>query len=63
MCLRSVLAGALLVGLCLAWGPAPAQAAIWPFSMFTAKTPPVKRSKSKRGKPRPGAPPKSSYSR
>ena len=46
----------LLVGLCLAWGPATARAAIWPFSWFT-KPAPVKKHKPKGGKPRPGSMP------
>ena len=52
---RFWLAGLLLVGLCLAWEPAPAQAAIWPFSLFMSKTPPPKRTKPKPGRPRPGS--------
>ncbi|HKI32179.1 MAG TPA: hypothetical protein VKA46_09950 [Gemmataceae bacterium] len=56
---RFWLAGLLLMGLCVAWGPPPAQAAIWPFSMFGGKKVPVKRPKPKR--PRPGAWPTPGY--
>jgi hypothetical protein len=57
---RFWLVGLLLVGLCVAWEPAPARAAIWPFSLFWSK-PPVKRIKPKHGKPRPGARPTPGY--
>jgi hypothetical protein len=52
---RFWLAGLLLVGLCLTWEPAPARAAIWPFSLFMSKTPLPKRTKPKPGRPRPGS--------
>jgi hypothetical protein len=50
---RCLWVGLLLVGLCLAWSPATARAAIWPFSWFTRPAP-VKKHKPKGGKPRPG---------
>jgi hypothetical protein len=51
--MRTRCLGLLLVGLCLAGGPATARAAIWPFSLFTQPAP-VKKHKPKGGKPRPG---------
>ncbi len=59
---RLWLAG-LLVGLCVAWGPAPARAAIWPFSLFGGKKVPVKRPKPKPGHTRPGTRPRPGYGR
>jgi hypothetical protein len=50
---RGLWVGMLLVGLCVAWGPATARAAIWPFSLFT-KPAPVKPYKPKKHKHRPG---------
>jgi hypothetical protein len=50
---RFWLVGILLAALGLAGLPAPLHAAIWPFSMFTTKTPP-KKHKPKHGKPKPG---------
>jgi len=63
MRIRFWLAGLLLLGLCLAWRPAPARAAVWPFSLFGSDKPPVKRTKPKPGKPRPGAAPVPSWAR
>jgi hypothetical protein len=47
---RIWLVGLLLAGLCSVCEPAPAHAAIWPFSLMGAKKTPVKRAKSKTGK-------------
>ncbi len=55
--------GLVLVGLCVAWGPAPARAAIWPFSLFVKPPPPIKRHKPKAGKPRPGTAGRPGYTR
>jgi hypothetical protein len=49
--------GLLLMALCVASAPARAHAAIWPFSLFMTKKPPVKKLKTKPGHTRP------SYSR
>jgi hypothetical protein len=51
---RFWLVGLLLAALGLATPPAPVRAAIWPFSLFTPKTPPPKKHKPKHGKPKPG---------
>jgi hypothetical protein len=51
MRIRVWLIGLLLAGMCAAWEPAPAQAGIWPFSMFSAKKPPAKKVKTKPRKP------------
>ena len=53
MRLRRWLMGLLLIGLVVAWGPAPAHAAIWPFSLFGGKKTPVKKPKPKPGHTRP----------
>jgi hypothetical protein len=50
---RFWLVGFLLAVVGLATQPPAVHAAIWPFSMFTSKTPP-KKHKPKHGKPRPG---------
>jgi hypothetical protein len=50
---RFWLVGLLLAAVGLATQPPAVHAAIWPFSMFTSKTPP-KKHKPKHGKPRPG---------
>jgi hypothetical protein len=52
---RFWLTGLLLAGLFVAWEPAPARAAIWPFSYIWPEKPPVKRPRPKPGRPRPGA--------
>jgi len=54
MRIRRWLVGLLLLGLVVAWAPPPSQAAIWPFSLFGAKKPPVKRRRPKPGHQRPG---------
>jgi hypothetical protein len=51
MRIRNWLAGILVVGLGAAWQPAPARAAMWPFSLFSAKKTPAKKTKGKAGKP------------
>jgi hypothetical protein len=33
--------------MCAAWQPVPARAAIWPFSLFTSKKAPTKKTKGK----------------
>jgi hypothetical protein len=58
---RFWLAGLLLVGMWLSGVPAQVQAAMWPFSLFGTKTPPVKKKKP--GKPRPGTRPAAGFSR
>jgi hypothetical protein len=47
---RNWLVGLLLAGLCVASAPAPAKAAMWPFSLFGAKKAPAKKAKSKAAK-------------
>jgi hypothetical protein len=54
---RFWLVGLVLLGLSVAWEPAAARAAIWPFSLLGGKKAPVKRPRPKPGKPRPGARP------
>jgi hypothetical protein len=48
---RNWLAAALLAGLCAVAGPAPAEAAFWPFSLFAAKKTPPKKTKAKPKQP------------
>jgi hypothetical protein len=52
---RFWLTGLLLAGLCVAWQPAAARAAIWPFSLIWPTKPPPKRPKPKPGSPKPGS--------
>jgi hypothetical protein len=48
---RTWLAGLVLAGFCAAWAPPPANAAVWPFSMFSSKKPAqTKKTKAKSGK-------------
>jgi hypothetical protein len=51
MRVRRWLAGVLMVALGATVQPAPARAAFWPFSLFSAKKTPAKKTKGKSGKP------------